>query len=158
MIEFYAPWCPACKQLTPVYKELADYSRELRVKFADCDITKSHALSGRFLITALPFTGTKVHGKGHGPRGRAWFFCLPIIQSIRHHSSLFDLVDVHFWPAMTKIASWFDEFFFGDSCRYCMHHYTIYYNVSQSTPIFMSQIQEAATSSRYNALSCFHCI
>ena len=54
MIEFYAPWCPACKQLTPVYKELADYSRELRVKFADCDITKSHALSGRFLITALP--------------------------------------------------------------------------------------------------------
>ena len=54
MIEFYAPWCPACKQLTPVYKELAEYSRELRVKFADCDITKSHALSGRFLITALP--------------------------------------------------------------------------------------------------------
>ena len=54
MIEFYAPWCPACKQLTPVYKELSDYSDELGLKFADCDITKSHALSGRFLITALP--------------------------------------------------------------------------------------------------------
>ena len=54
MIEFYAPWCPACKQLTPVFKELSEYSDELGLKFADCDITKSHALSGRFLITALP--------------------------------------------------------------------------------------------------------
>ena len=35
-------------------QELSEYSSELNVKFADVDITNAHALSGRFLITALP--------------------------------------------------------------------------------------------------------
>lgn len=54
LIEFYAPWCPACKNFASTYKELSQYSSELNVKMADCDITNAHALSGRFLITALP--------------------------------------------------------------------------------------------------------
>ena len=28
-VEFYAPWCPACKQFTKTWKELSDYSSEL---------------------------------------------------------------------------------------------------------------------------------
>ena len=28
-IEFYAPWCPACKQFSKTWKELSDYSSEL---------------------------------------------------------------------------------------------------------------------------------
>ena len=35
-------------------KDLSQYSSELNVQMADCDITNAHALSGRFLITALP--------------------------------------------------------------------------------------------------------
>jgi len=54
LIEFYAPWCPACKNFAPTYKDLSQYSSELNVQMADCDITNAHALSGRFLITALP--------------------------------------------------------------------------------------------------------
>lgn len=53
-IEFYAPWCPACKQFTQTWKELSDYSSELGIQVADVDITRDHSLSGRFLITALP--------------------------------------------------------------------------------------------------------
>ena len=37
-----------------LWKELSQYSSELNVQMADCDITNAHALSGRFLITALP--------------------------------------------------------------------------------------------------------
>jgi len=53
-IEFFAPWCPACKQFTQTWKDLSDYSSELGIKVADVDITRDHSLSGRFLITALP--------------------------------------------------------------------------------------------------------
>jgi len=54
MIEFFAPWCPACKNFESTWKEFSGYSDELGIKVADVDITKDHSLSGRFLITALP--------------------------------------------------------------------------------------------------------
>lgn len=54
MVEFYAPWCPACRNLQPVYEEFASWGEDLGIKVAQVDITHSPGLSGRFMITALP--------------------------------------------------------------------------------------------------------
>ncbi|KAF5296017.1 hypothetical protein FQR65_LT10320 [Abscondita terminalis] len=54
MIEFYAPWCPACKALQSIWKEFALQGPELRIKVGQVDVTTSPGLSGRFMVTALP--------------------------------------------------------------------------------------------------------
>ncbi|KAK4872431.1 hypothetical protein RN001_014460 [Aquatica leii] len=54
MIEFYAPWCPACKGLQSIWKEFALLGSELKIKVGQVDVTTSPGLSGRFIVTALP--------------------------------------------------------------------------------------------------------
>jgi thiol-disulfide isomerase/thioredoxin len=54
LLEFYAPWCPACKDLNKAWKAVAEWSKTESVKVADVDVTKNPGLSGRFLVTALP--------------------------------------------------------------------------------------------------------
>ncbi|CAH0598665.1 unnamed protein product [Chrysodeixis includens] len=56
MVEFYAPWCPACKDLSPAWRELSTRAtrKALGVRTAGVDVTKSPGLSGRFVVTALP--------------------------------------------------------------------------------------------------------
>ncbi|XP_013178680.1 PREDICTED: thioredoxin-related transmembrane protein 1-like [Papilio xuthus] len=56
MVEFYAPWCPACNALGPAWTELTNRAarKNLAVKTAAVDVTKSPGLSGRFVVTALP--------------------------------------------------------------------------------------------------------
>lgn len=54
LIQFHAPWCPACRSLVPAWNEFAAESKELGVSVAQVDVTKSPALSGRFFVTALP--------------------------------------------------------------------------------------------------------
>jgi thiol-disulfide isomerase/thioredoxin len=54
MLEFYAPWCPACKSLQTTWEAFAGWGEDLGIKVAQCDVTKSPGLSGRFLVTALP--------------------------------------------------------------------------------------------------------
>ncbi|XP_041985783.1 thioredoxin-related transmembrane protein 1-like [Aricia agestis] len=56
MVEFYAPWCPACNALSPAWRELSQRSkaRRMPLKTAAVDVTKSPGLSGRFMVTALP--------------------------------------------------------------------------------------------------------
>ncbi|XP_068624470.1 thioredoxin-related transmembrane protein 1-like [Battus philenor] len=56
MVEFYAPWCPACNALAPTWKELTDRAirKSLDMNTAAVDVTKSPGLSGRFVVTALP--------------------------------------------------------------------------------------------------------
>ncbi|KAJ0170570.1 hypothetical protein K1T71_013941 [Dendrolimus kikuchii] len=56
MVEFYAPWCPACNALAPAWKELSSRSakKSLSMRAAAVDVTKSPGLSGRFVVTALP--------------------------------------------------------------------------------------------------------
>ncbi|KAL1517463.1 hypothetical protein ABEB36_001226 [Hypothenemus hampei] len=54
MVEFYAPWCPACKALEPRWKEFSRSGPALGVKIGSVDVQTSPGLSGRFMVTALP--------------------------------------------------------------------------------------------------------
>lgn len=54
MIEFFAPWCPACKNLAPVWERYASTAKDVNVHVAKIDVTTSPSLSGRFFVTALP--------------------------------------------------------------------------------------------------------
>ncbi|KAM3968926.1 thioredoxin-related transmembrane protein 1 [Aphomia sociella] len=56
MVEFYAPWCPACNALAPAWRELSNRAtrKSLSMRAAAVDVTKSPGLSGRFVVTALP--------------------------------------------------------------------------------------------------------
>jgi len=54
MIEFFAPWCPACRNLQSAWEEFATWSKDLEIRVGQVDITNSPGLSGRFMITALP--------------------------------------------------------------------------------------------------------
>lgn len=54
MIEFHAPWCPACKDLQKAWNSFADWSRDLNINVAEIDVITNPGLSGRFLVTALP--------------------------------------------------------------------------------------------------------
>uniref|UniRef100_A0A8C6ZWM4 Thioredoxin related transmembrane protein 1 n=1 Tax=Nothoprocta perdicaria TaxID=30464 RepID=A0A8C6ZWM4_NOTPE len=54
MVEFYAPWCPACQNLQPEWEKFAEWGEDLEVNIAKVDVTEQPGLSGRFIITALP--------------------------------------------------------------------------------------------------------
>jgi len=54
MVDFYAPWCPACKQLEPHWDQFSTWSDDLGVKIGSVDVTANPGLSGRFMVTALP--------------------------------------------------------------------------------------------------------
>lgn len=50
----YAPWCPACKALEPIWESLALRKRDLKINVGKIDVTDAPGLSGRFMVTALP--------------------------------------------------------------------------------------------------------
>lgn len=54
MVEFFAPWCPACKALKPIWEDFASWSDDLEISVGQVDVTSSPGLSGRFMVTALP--------------------------------------------------------------------------------------------------------
>ncbi|XP_075719174.1 thioredoxin-related transmembrane protein 4 [Rhinoderma darwinii] len=54
MVTFFAPWCPACQQIQPEWKDFAKRSTVLDVNVARVDVTEEPGLSGRFFVTTLP--------------------------------------------------------------------------------------------------------
>ncbi|KAG1649636.1 Thioredoxin-related transmembrane protein 1 [Nymphon striatum] len=54
MVEFYAPWCPACRGMQSIWEEFSSWSDTLDIKVAQIDVTTNPGLSGRFMVTALP--------------------------------------------------------------------------------------------------------
>lgn len=36
----YAPWCPACQHLQPVWKQFADWGEDMGVNIAKVDVTE----------------------------------------------------------------------------------------------------------------------
>nr|CAH7750290.1 unnamed protein product [Callosobruchus chinensis] len=63
LIEFYAPWCPACKALEPKWREFAYLGPGLGIKVGAVDVTTSPGLSGRFIVTALPSIFHVINGE-----------------------------------------------------------------------------------------------
>ncbi|XP_029284047.1 thioredoxin-related transmembrane protein 1 [Cottoperca gobio] len=95
MIEFYAPWCPACQQLQPAWKEFADWGEDMGVNIAKVDVTEQPGLSGRFIITSLP---TIYHCKDGVFRK---------YQGARTKDDFLSFVDEQKWSAVEPISSWF---------------------------------------------------
>ncbi|XP_063172179.1 thioredoxin-related transmembrane protein 4 [Candoia aspera] len=54
MVEFYAPWCPACQQMESAWDAFARNSEELELGVGKVDVTQEPGVSGRFLVTTLP--------------------------------------------------------------------------------------------------------
>lgn len=94
MIEFYAPWCPACQQLQPVWKEFADWGEDMGVNIAKVDVTEQPGLSGRFIITSLP---TIYHCKDGVFRK---------YQGARTKEDFLGYVDEQKWKAVEPVSSW----------------------------------------------------
>ncbi|XP_026195252.1 thioredoxin-related transmembrane protein 1 [Anabas testudineus] len=95
MIEFYAPWCPACQQLQPVWKEFADWGEDMGINIAKVDVTEQPGLSGRFIITSLP---TIYHCKDGVFRK---------YQGARTKEDFLSFVDEQKWKAVEPVSSWF---------------------------------------------------
>ncbi|XP_028294810.1 thioredoxin-related transmembrane protein 1 [Gouania willdenowi] len=95
MIEFYAPWCPACQQLQSVWKEFADWGEDMGVNIAKVDVTEQPGLSGRFIITSLP---TIYHCKDGAFRK---------YQGARTKDDFLSFVDEQKWKAVEPVNSWF---------------------------------------------------
>lgn len=76
MIKFFAPWCPACQHVAPVWSKLALKADSLGINVAEVDTTKEPALSGRFMIFSLPTIYHVKNGefrKYEGPRSLQGF-------------------------------------------------------------------------------------
>ncbi|KAM6960705.1 thioredoxin-related transmembrane protein 1 [Aplochiton taeniatus] len=95
MIEFFAPWCPACQQLQPVWNEFAGWGEDMAVNIAKVDVTEQPGLSGRFIITSLP---TIYHCKDGVFRR---------YQGARTKEDLLSFIDEKKWQAIEPVSSWF---------------------------------------------------
>ncbi|KAF7664821.1 hypothetical protein LDENG_00163960 [Lucifuga dentata] len=95
MIEFYAPWCPACQQLQPVWTEFASWGDDMGVNIAKVDVTEQPGLSGRFIITSLP---TIYHSKDGVFRR---------YQGARTKDDFLSFIDEQKWKAIEPVSSWF---------------------------------------------------
>ncbi|VDP22185.1 unnamed protein product [Schistosoma margrebowiei] len=53
LVKFHAPWCPACRQFSPIWQQLSDDS-SINAFVADVDVTESPVLSFIFFVKRLP--------------------------------------------------------------------------------------------------------
>lgn len=53
VIDFWAPWCGPCRQIAPVFEELAGRYRD-RATFAKVNVDEAQELAARFGVRAIP--------------------------------------------------------------------------------------------------------
>ncbi|KAH8299543.1 hypothetical protein KR044_002516 [Drosophila immigrans] len=94
MIEFFAPWCPACKNLAPVWERYANTAKDVNVNVAKIDVTTSPSLSGRFFVTALPTIYHVKDGEFRQYRGA------------RDADALLYFLKKKSWQAIEPLSSW----------------------------------------------------
>ncbi|KAM4853232.1 thioredoxin-related transmembrane protein 1 [Thomomys bottae] len=95
MIEFYAPWCPACQNLQPEWESFAEWGEDLEINIGKVDVTEQTGLSGRFIITALPSIYHCKDGefrRYQGPRTKKDFI---------------NFVSEREWKNIEPVSSWF---------------------------------------------------
>ncbi|XP_062974583.1 thioredoxin-related transmembrane protein 1-like [Elgaria multicarinata webbii] len=95
MVEFYAPWCPACQNLQPEWESFAEWGEDLEVNIAKVDVTEQPGLSGRFIITALP---TIYHCKDGEFRR---------YQGPRTKTDFINFISDKEWKSIEPVSSWF---------------------------------------------------
>uniref|UniRef100_A0A0B7ALV5 Thioredoxin domain-containing protein n=1 Tax=Arion vulgaris TaxID=1028688 RepID=A0A0B7ALV5_9EUPU len=96
MIEFMAPWCPACKSFKEVWEEFAGWGHDLDISVAVVDVTENPGLSGRFLVTSLP---TLYHVKDGMFRHYS---------GSRKTTDLIELIDDKKWNSIEPVA-WYRD-------------------------------------------------
>jgi len=94
MVEFYAPWCPACRGLQPTWEEFGGWSEDLEIGVGQVDVTTSPGLSGRFMVTALPTIFHVKDGVFRQYRGA------------RDKDSFISFVEDKKWMQVEEITSW----------------------------------------------------
>ncbi|CAB3245140.1 unnamed protein product [Arctia plantaginis] len=96
MVEFYAPWCPACNALSAAWRELSTRAtrKALGVRTAAVDVTKSPGLSGRFVVTALPTIFHVIDGEFRQYKGP------------RDVESMLGYVEEMRWKQTEPVPSW----------------------------------------------------
>ncbi|XP_076442499.1 thioredoxin-related transmembrane protein 1-like [Babylonia areolata] len=94
MVEFMAPWCPACRSFKSTWQSLAEWSKDLDMKVGVVDVTESPGLSGRFLVTSLP---TILHVKDGEFR---------VYSGPRKENDLLSFVDDKKWQDVEPVSAW----------------------------------------------------
>ena len=53
VVDFWAPWCPPCRALTPIIEELAtDYKGKIGI--GKCNVDENRELTNQFGISSIP--------------------------------------------------------------------------------------------------------
>ncbi|KAJ7341563.1 hypothetical protein JRQ81_005816 [Phrynocephalus forsythii] len=94
MVEFYAPWCPACQQMESAWEAFARSSQDLELQVGKVDVTQEPGVSGRFFVTTLP---TIYHAKDG------------VFRRYRGSRSLEDLQNYILerkWESVEPVAGW----------------------------------------------------
>ncbi|KAI5737730.1 hypothetical protein M8J76_016201 [Diaphorina citri] len=94
MVEFFAPWCPACKQMEKVWQEYSGWAQDLNINVAQVDVTVSPGLSGRFMVTALPTIFHVTNGEFRQYRGS------------REKEAFISFIEDKLWEKLEAIPSW----------------------------------------------------
>lgn len=96
MVEFMAPWCPACRALQPTWEEFSGWNEDLEISVGQVDVTASPGLSGRFMVTALPTIFHVKDGVFRQYRGA------------RDKDSFISFIEDKKWKEVEEISSWKD--------------------------------------------------
>jgi len=95
MVEFFAPWCPACKAMQPMWEEFSTWSKDLDINVAQVDVTSNPGLSGRFMVTALPTIFHVKEGQFRQYRGS------------RDREAFINFIEDKKWESVDKLSNWY---------------------------------------------------
>lgn len=94
MVEFFAPWCPACQRFESTWKAFSQKSKELNIKVGAADVNTNPILSGLFSVTGLP---TVYHIKNGQYR---------VYNGNRELENLVDFIKNKEWEKIEPSSSW----------------------------------------------------
>ncbi|RMB98523.1 hypothetical protein DUI87_24737 [Hirundo rustica rustica] len=132
MVEFYAPWCPACENLQPEWEKFAEWGEDLGVNVAKVDVTEQPGERGwkgllklrgfgelRGLGVLIPSVCLReAKGINKGLSGRFIITALPTIyhckdgefrryQGARTKAAFINFISDEEWKSIEPVSSWF---------------------------------------------------